>query len=316
MCPRRLGSIATALIWAALAAGGAARAADPTVGECLAASESSLTLRRAHKLHDALDQLLICSAASCPRDVHAECIRRVSAVNAAIPTVVFEAKDGDGNDISAVKVSMDGVALTDRLDGAALPLDPGEHTFTFKARGQPAVVKTFVIREGEKDRRERVVFHSLVPVRPPPAAVASAGAATGATTQPAAGPPAAGTVLQTTPPAEPARRDRGTQGTLAIAAMGVGVIGLGVGIGYGLESLSKHHQAAQVCPDVCADQGGVDLWNSAVSAGNVATVGFIVGAAGLAGGAVLWFTAAPAAHDAGGTQVGLGPGTVQLKGAW
>jgi hypothetical protein len=84
-----------------LAAPRFAEAADPTTADCLSASESSLSLRNQHKLREARAALLICSAASCPGDVRAECTRRVSEVNAAIPTIVFEAKDSSGGTISA-----------------------------------------------------------------------------------------------------------------------------------------------------------------------------------------------------------------------
>jgi hypothetical protein len=135
-----------------------AEAADPTTADCLSASESSLTLRNQHKLREARAALLICSAPSCPADVRAECIRRVSEVNAGIPTIVFEAKDGSGNDLSAVRVTIDGQLLVERLEGTALSIDPGVHAFTFESAGQTTVSKQLVIREGEKERRERVIF--------------------------------------------------------------------------------------------------------------------------------------------------------------
>ena len=70
--------------------------ADPTTAGCLAASESSIALRKGHKLREASAHLLTCSAASCPADVREECIRHIAEVNAAIPTVVFEATRATG----------------------------------------------------------------------------------------------------------------------------------------------------------------------------------------------------------------------------
>jgi hypothetical protein len=283
-----------------------ARAADPTTSDCLAASESSLALRNQHKLRDSRAQLLICAAASCPADVRQECARRVSDVNAAIPTIVFEARDSAGNDLVAVKVTMDRQPIADRLEGTALSIDPGAHTFSFETAGQAAIQKQFVIREGEKDRRERLVF----------------GAASVATVPAPA--PAPASILAsspgTPPPSDGASHGLGTQRILAIVAAGVGVVGLGVGIGYGVSSRSKHDSASKVCPNPqCPDGNGVDLWNQAISAGNISTAAFIVGAAGLAGGATLWFTAphrAGGAAETAGTQVGLGPGMLQMKGVW
>ncbi|HXN31028.1 MAG TPA: hypothetical protein VN894_04165, partial [Polyangiaceae bacterium] len=178
-------NFARTVVWPAAAAAillvtadGVASGAGPTTAGCLAANESSIALRNQHKLHAARAQLLVCSAASCPADVRNECARRVAEVNAAIPTMIFEAKDGLGNDLAAVRVTMDGQPLVDRLEGTGLPIDPGEHAFAFETEGQPPVEKHFVIHEGEKGRRERVVFGAApaaaplaAPSQPSPAAL-------------------------------------------------------------------------------------------------------------------------------------------------
>lgn len=135
-----------------------ALAADPTTADCLAASETSLKLGNQHKLRAERSQLLVCAAANCPGDIRNECVRRVDDVNHAIPTIIFEAKDGGGKDLSAVKVTMDGEVLVERLEGTALSIDPGEHTFVFETAGQPPLSKQFVIRESEKDRREAITL--------------------------------------------------------------------------------------------------------------------------------------------------------------
>jgi hypothetical protein len=282
---------------AASAVASPSRAADPTTADCLGASESAISLRNAHKLRAARAQLLVCAAPNCPSDVRNECIRRVTEVNASIPTIVFEVKDATGADLSAVKVSMDGEPLAERLEGTPLSIDPGAHTFAFEAAGQANIEKTFIIRQGEKDRREKVILSAAAPT---------------ALTAPE--PPSASA------PAQPETASLSTdqasklpaQKIGAIVAASVGVVGLGIGTVFGLQSMSKHKEASNACPDRCTDQNGVDLWNSARSAGNAATVGFIVGGVGLAAGAVLWFTAKPSAS----TQIGFGPGSVELKGSW
>src|ERR1019366_8252764 len=106
-CPSRvallLATTASILLTAA-----SARAEGPTTADCLSANESSIKLRGEHKLRDARTQALICSASSCPTDVRNACTRRVAEVTAAIPTVTFEAKDAAGNDLTVVRVTMDG----------------------------------------------------------------------------------------------------------------------------------------------------------------------------------------------------------------
>ena len=275
----------------ALAAAAPARAADPTTADCLSATESSLTLRNQHKLRDARAQLLICSAATCPADIRAECVRRVGEVNAAMPTVVFEVKDGAGNDATGVRVDMDGSVLAEHLEGTALSIDPGEHSFTFTHAGDPPVQKVFVIREGEKDRRERVVL-GVVAVAAVPAAVPA----------PAAPAPA---------PARSSWTGRRVGGVVLAA---IGLVGIGVGAGYGLAAMSRHDDAQKACPgSTCPDQRGVDLWSSAHTAGTISTVAFIAGGVALAGGAVLFLTGKP---ETASTQVSFGPGAVAVKGTW
>src|SRR5579864_7175162 len=79
-----------------------ARAADPTVAECLSASNTSLKLRSEHKLRQVRDRLLVCVAETCPAEVRQECSRRMDQLTASIPTIVFAVKDGAGRELSAV----------------------------------------------------------------------------------------------------------------------------------------------------------------------------------------------------------------------
>jgi hypothetical protein len=296
-------ALMTAVLATAAMGSAPARAADPTTADCLSSSEASVALRSQHKLRAARAQLLVCATATCPADIRTECVRRVAEVNAAMPTIVFEAKDPAGNDASAVKVSVDGEPLVERLEGTALSIDPGEHTFTFETPGQPAIQKAFVIREGEKDRRERIAFGTPSPDAVPPPVT-----------------PALSTTMPATPVVVEPSHGLGTQRILAIVAGGLGVVGLGLGTVFGLQAMSKHNDAAAACPGACATQSGVDMWNDARSAGNVSTVAFIVGGVALAGGAALWFTAKPESGSAPSAPVafglGVGPGAVQVRGAW
>lgn len=298
-----LSALSAVVVAALLALPEPLQAADPTTADCLSANDSSISLRNEHKLRAAREQLLVCAAATCPADIRKECMRRVADVNAAIPTIVFEAKDASGRDLSAVKVTMDGQPLAERLEGTALSIDPGEHTFSFETAGQANVEKRFVIREGEKDRRERVSFGETAP----PATTVKTAASRKTPETP-------NTMASEPPLVQPVgqRSSLGPQKIAAIVATGVGVIGVGVGAVFGAHALSKRSDASKACPDRCADQSGVDLWNSARSAGNVSTVAFIVGGVGLAAGATLWFTAKASTTP----QVGIGPGSIELRGSW
>jgi hypothetical protein len=134
--PNRRPSLTTlAVMTVIVSAARPARAADPTMSECLSANESAIKLRGDHKLRQARDQALTCSASTCPGEVRETCQLRVRDLNAAIPTIVFLAKDAAGQDIVAVKVLMDGEPIGDRLDGTAIAVDPGQHKFSFGAPG-------------------------------------------------------------------------------------------------------------------------------------------------------------------------------------
>ncbi len=261
-----------------------AYAANPTTAECVAAADSSLQLRDQHKLRAARAQMLVCASASCPAAVQSECLRRVDQTNAAIPTIVFEAKDAAGNDLSNVKVDMDGQPLTDRLDGSSLQVDPGEHHFRFTASGGLVVDKTIVMREGEKERRERVVV----------------GAAAGPVATPAQAAPAAATA----PAPEASSEDPGaSRRTIAYVVGGVGVVGLAIGTVFGLMASSSASSSKNECSATSCSNYGQSLsdYNSASSDATISTVGFVVGGLAVATGAVLFFTAPSSAPASGGT---------------
>jgi hypothetical protein len=82
--------------------------------------------------------------------------------------------------------------------------------------------------------------------------------------------------------------------------------------------MSKRDDATKACPNnPCLDANGVSKWDDAQSAGTLSTVFFVVGGAGLAGGAALWFTAKkPESPQASSAQIGIGLGAVQVKGTW
>jgi hypothetical protein len=281
------GSILTASTLAAFAAltlPSLAYAANPTTAECVAAADSSLQLREQHKLRAARAQMLVCASASCPAAVQSECLRRVDQANAAIPTIVFEAKDGAGNDLSNVKVDMDGQPLTDRLDGSSVQVDPGEHHFHFTAPGGVVMDKTMVLREGEKERRERIVLGATpaaplaTPVQPAPAGA-------------------------TAPVSETASEDPGaSRKTLAYVVGGVGVAGLVVGTVFGLMASSSASSSKNECSASSCTNYSQSLsdYNTASTDGTISTVAFIAGGAAVAAGAILFFTA-PTSASSGST---------------
>lgn len=243
---------------------------------CIAASEAALTLRQQGKLHEALKQLAVCSEAGCSSEVKAECTQRIASIDAAMPTLVLGAKDGAGNDLYDVRVTMDGAPLATTLDGRPVALDPGEHTFTFEIAGTPPLEKKLVLREGERDRHESVTLGA-----PPPTPT------TPATLAPAASP-------------TPARPPWSPQKTVAVVGGGLGVVGVGLGIWFGAFAASSQSKEKSDCSAAaCGNRAQANEdYDTARKDAVGSTIAFVAGGALLAAGAVLWFTA-PAEHVPG-----------------
>jgi hypothetical protein len=222
-----------------------------------------------------------------------------------MPKIVFEATDGDGADLTVVVVSVDGTVLTERLDGSALAIDPGQHTFRFETAGQPALEKTYVISEGEQARHERIVLGS--PTRPQLAAADAAPLARDAR-------PASDAVTASD-------STWSAQKTWALAAGGVGIAGVVVGTIFGLSASSKWSSAKTDCGTICPANSPAQAERSdAQSAAAVSTVAFIIGGLGLAGGGILWFTAPSRPTSAGALHVvpsvGVRSSAVTLEAAF
>jgi len=166
---------------AALLAPSTARA---DAASCVAASDLGQKLRDDGHLVASRAQFATCAQESCPTPVRGDCVRWLEDVDRRLPTIVIAATAG-GRDTSDVRVSIDGALVKSRLDGGAIPLDPGEHRIRYEHAGDPPVQDTFVLREGEKDRALRVRFGASpeakilapVPARPPVLGYAMVGVA-------------------------------------------------------------------------------------------------------------------------------------------
>jgi hypothetical protein len=248
--------------------------ADMTKGQCIAANTKAQDLRRDGKLSEARAQLQTCGDPSCPALVRDDCTRRLNELEGAQPTIIFDAKDGSGHDLSAVSVTMDGHPFADKLDGKALPVDPGEHEFTFTVAEQPPVTEKIVIKESAKERHE-----SLVIGTPPP-------------------PPAVAVDMAPAPAA--AAEGMGTQKKVGIVLGAVGIAGVAVGGVFGLLTASAISKQKTDCASSanCANHAQAASDHSTwTTDGTVSTVAFIAGGALIASGAVLFFTARHATEE-------------------
>jgi len=133
----------------------AARAQDKQT--CNAAYQDAQVARDAHKLLKAREQLRVCASASCPGFITKDCTEWLKDVEPRIPSVVFTAKNAAGADVTDVKVTMDGAPLADKLDGIAIEVDPGSHTFGFEG-SEGTREKKVLVPEGAKAQNVSVSF--------------------------------------------------------------------------------------------------------------------------------------------------------------
>lgn len=269
-----------------------ARAApdDGRIDRCIGANTAAQSLRRDGKFGAARAELEACVDASCPALVRDNCNQRLDELDRAQPTIVFDARDHQGHDVSEVTVEVDGRPFAQRLDGLAVAVDPGEHTFTFEVKGRPKVTRRFVLREGEKGRRERILLGDT------------------ALRLAVGGSPPGSSPVEATP--------LGGQRVASLLTLGVGLVGIGTGVALAVQAKAKANDADAYCPGtVCANDAARRMSHDANVAGNLATVAFAVGAAGIAGAVVLWLTAEPSASSPS-AEVALVGGTLRVRGTW
>lgn len=139
-------------------------------------------------------------------------------------------------------------------------------------------------------------------------------------------------VTAAAPALEPVAADDGAdimsgQRIAALGLAGAGLASVAVGVGFGLRSLAKGDDRDRLCPDPSGgcSPAAVRAADAALTAGNIATVAFVVGGVAVAGGVVLWLTGAPerrtgraALRPGSSTSLALSPGfgTLQLRGTF
>ena len=227
---------------------------------CLDAATRGQRARDTHKLLEARAQLRICAALACPPVVQSDCAGWLASVEKALPSVVVTAKDDAGASLIAVKVTVDGQPFATKLEGEAVPINPGSHAFHFEGPGGSTLDQVVVAAEGEQNQRVAVVLPRKAPTAqtapappPSPSTVAVEGAESGG-----AGP-------------------WKTAGWVTGAA---GIVGLGVGTVFGMMAISDHASAKCNAQNVCLS----GPLNDARSAASVADVGLIAGGVLLAAG--------------------------------
>lgn len=230
---------------------------SPTKSECIDANTAGQSHRLSGRLDEARKELTLCSDAACPALVRSDCTQRLDEIARIQPTLVLGVKDASGADVTDAKVTIDGKPFADRLDGSALPVNPGEHVFVFTISGESPMTRKLVIKEGEKGRLEQVSLGS--------------------------------------PSATPSNESGfGVQKVLGISAIALGGVGLALGSVFGVMAISAADQQKVNCPSTtnCPKREEA-LANHATAEqmGTASTIAFVGGGALLVTGAILFFTA-------------------------
>lgn len=250
-----------------------------TKQDCLAAYDKAQTLLQGNKLLAAREQLLMCGRAACPGFLADDCGKWLSETDTRTPTVVIEARGPDGQDAVEVTVEVDGTPWLSRIDGRALPIDPGEHVFLFRMNGAPSIERRLVVHEAVKGRRLLVQFESGKPDAGPPAAPAAS--------------------LEAPPP------KAGVPASVYLLG-GIGLVGIASFAYFGLDYDSRLNDLDS-CKPYCeasrTDRANVSRVLSFVSAG--------VGVAAIGTAAVLFFTSSGTSRPAS-NKVGAAPSPIDV----
>jgi hypothetical protein len=182
-------------------------------------------------------------------------------------------------------IERDGVPVSEGELGTALPIDPGSHAIQATAPGHQPWSTTI---EVTPERSSTVNVPELAPTPPPPAST----------------PPA--TASPPTPPPQAGPAPGAGQRIAGVAVAGAGLVGVALGAVFGLDAKSTHDEALdEHCrtETICTAEGAT-LVDDAQTSATVSTIAFGLGAAALAAGAVLYFTA-PSGADKAAVSVGL-----------
>jgi hypothetical protein len=212
------------------------RAAHADASTCVGLHTSGQREVKAGHPKLAAEQFMTCgSDETCPETVRTDCMTRYEAAQRLIPTVIFSVVDEQGSDVTGVQVHLGEEVLARELDGRAVALEPGRHSFRFALPWSEEVTHEVLLREGEQNR---VV---TLKVKRPGGAAAAAGSVPSAD--------ASGTLA----PGVPEEKSSSLSPAFWVAS-GVGVVALGSFATFGLLGRNKHQDLADCSPSCAASR--------------------------------------------------------------
>jgi hypothetical protein len=223
--------------------------------------------------------------------------RRAQQLQTRLSTITIDVPAGVAA-VPGLQVTRDGTSVPRQLWGTPVPVDPGAVQVAATAPGrEPWSDQVVIDTDGAAARVE------IPPFGESPGGGASSQPDDGVSSQTVAG--------------------------IVLAA--TGALAMGAGVIIGVAAKPRYDESNDHCQDDLCDQEGIDIRDSVRTQGNVATAVFVIGAATLVGGAVLWLTApsggddeademAQADHHPDATaldlRVGVTPGGVVLRGVF
>jgi hypothetical protein len=217
-----------------------------------------------------------------------------------------------------LRLTVDGLVVASTLLDSELPADPGEHVIEATA---PGFLKAYAhVTLTLADKKTIALKLDADPNAPPPAPPAET---EDAQATPAIAPAPGHLAPRAIAPVVPMAPPPAPNHAAAYVSWGVGLVGVGVGGAFGLITMRDKHNLncdSNVCP--ASSRSAVD---TAKRSGNISTIAFGVGGAGLLLGTVLYFSAGSGnsdGHAGASSQRGfaglehgralIGPGSVQL----
>jgi hypothetical protein len=277
---------------------------------CQAAYKKAQKAEQEGELVTAKRFLRICAKAKCGVFLEHQCTFNYARIESDMPTVVPVATDDSGKPVVDMMLKVDGYILAERLDGHAVPINPGMHEFTFETSKGVVARRRIMILQGQRNRRLAVSVGKMgkvveaEPVKPPeqePAAEpdaeekqadeekppargkarAKAKAKVEVAPEPEAEPePAPDVVFNSAPPPAPRKNRWFSAGSYALLGTGVlGMAGYGVLTYWGRKDNDKLGDCSPNCPQASVDHIDKLYLGANISLG--------VGAAALLGGAFL-----------------------------
>ncbi|HUS27109.1 MAG TPA: hypothetical protein VMZ53_01320 [Kofleriaceae bacterium] len=254
---------------------------------CVDAHSRGQDAREQGKISLARKLFLTCAQNGCPAAVQGDCSRFADDLSGMQPTVVFVARDGNGNDLPETTVYVDGALVLTTLDGKPHDIDPGNHVVKFSNGGKDEVV-TVVIGSGEKGRTVSAKFGSATVVTP---------TTTASTT----------TTAETKPMKPAAPKTTHPKAAMPIAIGGAVLTAVGAGLF--VWGRSQVPDQCDIGTHQCAAPPGDPVFKEASDAAGKSNMGMIVGGIGAAAvvGGVVWYFAGSKTEKETSTQQAIAP---------